>query len=39
MKWKKALELLKSNIQLDLQLTLDTNFKVVNEIPPYKYRN
>ena len=39
MKQEKALELLKSNIQLDLHLTPGANFKIVKEIPPCKCRN
>jgi hypothetical protein len=39
MKWEKVLELLKSNIQLDLHLTPEKSFKIVREIPPYKCRN
>lgn len=39
MEWSKAIQLLKNNIQLDLHLTPDANFKIVREIPPYECRN
>lgn len=39
MEWNEAIELLKSNIQLNLHLTPDANFKIVREIPPYKCKN
>jgi hypothetical protein len=39
MEWKKAKQLLKSNIQLDLHLTPEKSFKIVREIPPYKCKN
>jgi hypothetical protein len=39
MEWNEALQLLKSNIQLDLHLTPNANFKIVREIPPYRCKN
>ena len=39
MEWNEAVQLLKSNIQLDLHLTPNANFKIVREIPPFKCKN
>ena len=39
MEWSQALQLLKSNIQLNLHLTPEKGFKIIREIPPYKCKN
>jgi hypothetical protein len=39
MEWNKALQLLKTNIGLDLHLTPDKGYKIVRETPPYNCKN
>lgn len=39
MEWKEAVQLLISNIQRDLHLTPNVNFKIVREVPPYRCKN